>query len=206
MAYVDKKYIPILDHFVGIFIRDDVFAFDIFEPWLMLTKNIVWSNRREKTLIRMTKRERMTKGAGRPLSAVVGKIITPLCHKHGLMTADLVLEWPQIVGQELAKVCQVMKISFPGFSRQQGCLHLQTSSTMAMALTYSQPLIIERVNQYYGYQAISHIRIFHKPVVSIIPKPTKLPVVDISPEWQALTSTVTDKDLQQALENLGRLL
>jgi hypothetical protein len=152
------------------------------------------------------KQSRHSKGTA--LSAVVGKIITPLCHKQGLITADLVLEWPQIVGPELAKVCQVMKISFPGSSRQQGCLHLQTHSAMAMALTYSQPLIIERVNQYYGYQAVSHIRIFHKPIVSVSPKKVTLPavMVDVPNEWRALTHTIADPALQQALENLGREL
>ncbi len=150
--------------------------------------------------------KQLRQNKGRALSAVVGKIITPLCHKHGLITADLVLEWPQIVGQDLAKVCQVMKISFTGFSRQQGCLHLQANSSMAMALTYSQPIIIERVNQYCGYQAVSRIHVFHKPFVSAGPKKTDLPsiVTDLPPEWQTLTDTVADPALQQALENLGR--
>lgn len=143
---------------------------------------------------------------GTALSAVIGKIISPLCHKQGLMTADLVLEWPQIVGKDLAQVCQVMKISFPGFSRQLGCLHLQTNSAMAMALTYSQPLIMERVNQYYGYQAISRISVFHKPVVTNTPQKRALPPIkkDIPIEWQTLTREISDENLQQALENLGR--
>ncbi len=144
--------------------------------------------------------------AGKALSRVIGKIITPLCRKYGLMTADLVLEWPQIVGEELAQVCQVMKIRFPGLNRQQGCLHLQTNSAMAMALTYSQPIILERVNQYYGYQAVSQIRVFHKSVPSSPLQKVAIPnpIPELPPEWQSLMQDIDDQNLHQALENLGR--
>ena len=76
------------------------------------------------------------------------------------MKADLILEWPRIIGEDLGKACHVLKITFPFKSRQEGCLHLQTSGSMAAVLPYSEPLIIQRINQYYGYPAIGKIRIF----------------------------------------------
>ena len=142
---------------------------------------------------------------GRSLGAVLSKVMTPLCRQQGLITADLVLEWPRVVGAELANVCQVIKISFSAGRRQQGCLHLQTSSTMAIAITYSQATIIERVNQYYGYQAIDRIRVFHKSLSAT--KPVKKPSVAVKeplPDiWQELLQGLSDDGLKQALENFG---
>ena len=152
-------------------------------------------------------------GRGRPLGAVLGKIITPVCRKQGLMTADLILDWPKIVGPELAAICQVIKISFTGSfsppSRQQGCLHVQTTSTIAAVLPYSEPIILERVNQYYGYQAINRIRVFHQPPnIKAPPKVTPMPPAPlvISPVWCELIQQVEDPNLKQALEDLAKSL
>lgn len=132
--------------------------------------------------------------------------MAPICQKQGLISADLILEWPKIVGPEVATICQVLKISFPTFSRQQGCLHIQTNSAMATALTYSQLMIIERINQYYGYQAISQIRVFHKPLALKATKKLSTPIQfkELPSEWQALTQSVGDENLQQALEKLAQ--
>ena len=135
--------------------------------------------------------------------------MTPLCRQQGLITADLVLEWSRVVGPELSDVCQVIKISFNAGRRQQGCLHLQTSSTMAAALTYSQATIIDRVNQYYGYQAIDRIRVFHKPLSTPAPIKSKDLVTVRAPlpdAWQGLLQDFTDDSLKQALENLASSL
>ncbi|WP_165380269.1 DUF721 domain-containing protein [Candidatus Finniella inopinata] len=146
--------------------------------------------------------------AGRSLGVVMGKVMTPVCRQQGLITADLVLEWPRVVGAELANVSQVLKISFSAGRRQQGCLHLQTSSTMAAVLTYSQATIIERVNQYYGYQAIDRVRVFHKPLSGVVPikKTATLVKAPLPEAWQGLLQDVSDDSLKQALENLATSL
>ncbi len=148
----------------------------------------------------------------RSFGAILGKIITPVCRKNGLMTADLILDWGKIVGPHLASVCKVIKITFTyaaeASSQKQGCLHLKVNSAMAATLPYNQSIILERINQYYGYQAVHRLRIFHQnefvkktPISSPFCPSVK---TVLSPDWHNLLQKVPDNSLRKALENLGQ--
>ncbi len=143
-------------------------------------------------------------GKARTLGKCLNHLVEPICKKQGFVNASVVLDWPQIVGQSFADLCQIIKVTFPFNSRLDGCLHMNTTSSMAAVLAYEEPLILEKINRYYGYQAISQLKIFHGL------KPTKKkPVQDVAE--MTISSPIqiegiTYEPLKEALANLGQYI
>ncbi|MGI9481396.1 MAG: DUF721 domain-containing protein [Hyphomicrobiales bacterium] len=149
----------------------------------------------------------------------VGKHINRLTKKayetHGFAYAEILTQWKSIVGAELAEICTPVSIRWPrGFSekttgRQKlgGTLIISTAGPCAIELQHESPRIIERINTFYGYGAITALKIIQghhiQPPSSQIPKSGKL-----SPERETQLSQelegVDDERLKEALQKLGR--
>jgi hypothetical protein len=91
--------------------------------------------------------------------------------KHGFAEADVLLNWPAIAGAELAATCQPVKVSY-GPQRTLGAtLVVQASSARAPEIEMKGPMIVERVNQYYGYRAITRLRVTQSTGLGAAPAP-----------------------------------
>lgn len=132
-------------------------------------------------------------------------IIEPICKKQGFVNASVILDWSKIVGNDFANLCGAVKVVFPFGKKTEGCLHVQTTSSMASVLTYQEPLILQKVNQYYGYQAINKLRIFHKANL-VQKKPIKINQSNLVPQALPLEDfkEIPYDPLKEALANLGK--
>jgi hypothetical protein len=90
--------------------------------------------------------------------------ITPICQQNGFIQARILLEWEYIVSPQFAQFCTPLKVNFPMMQRTNGRLLLRTTSSMATEISYLEPQILSRINQYFGYQAISKISLQQGPV------------------------------------------
>ncbi|MBY0281645.1 MAG: DUF721 domain-containing protein [Alphaproteobacteria bacterium] len=142
------------------------------------------------------------KGA-KALRNCITPILEPICKKQGFVNASVILDWSKIVGGDFANLCQAVKVVFPFGKTVEGCLHVQATSSMASVITYQEPLILQKVNQYYGYQAITKLRIFHKS--------TLVQKKKIKKNNQALEALPLENfkeipydPLKEALANLGK--
>lgn len=134
-------------------------------------------------------------------------LIEPICKKQGFVNASLILDWSKIVGNDFANLCQAVKVVFPFGKTTEGCLHLQTTSSMASVLTYQEPLILQKVNQYYGYQAITKLHVFHKStMMQRKPLKKKQNVIELEALPLEEFKEVEYDPLKQALANLGKYL
>lgn len=75
--------------------------------------------------------------------------------KRGFSEFRLLSEWPQIVGEDLAKVSTPQKISFEMNKKTDGVLHVDVLAVSALEFQHLQPVIMERIATYFGYRAIS---------------------------------------------------
>lgn len=132
-------------------------------------------------------------------------IIEPICKKQGFVNASVILDWSKIVGNDFANLCGAVKVVFLFGKKTEGCLHVQTTSSMASVLTYQEPLILQKVNQYYGYQAINKLRIFHKANL-VQKKPIKINQSNLVPQALPLEDfkEIPYDPLKEALANLGK--
>jgi hypothetical protein len=78
---------------------------------------------------------------------------------HGFAEPEVLIRWPEVVGEQLSALCVPVKVSYP---REQGLgatLVVRTQGARAPEVEHLGPRIIERVNQFYGYRAISRLKV-----------------------------------------------
>jgi len=98
--------------------------------------------------------EARSKFGMRPLVDFITGFVKKIEPKKGFVGADIALNWQSIVGEEIASLATPAK-----FSRADGVLHLKLKSVaMAPMAEYQKPVIMDRVNACFGYQAVRQIR------------------------------------------------
>lgn len=146
----------------------------------------------------------------RIIASAINAIARQTIGKDWLLYAALLDHWQEIVGQEYAEVTIPVKISFPHqpleARRQNGTLTIRLPKGLAMEFSFKGELIKQRINGYFGYDAIA--RIAFDPVPSITsPKP---PSFALSSDSQRLTTEALKEmptgELRDALQSFGQTL
>ena len=132
--------------------------------------------------------------------------ITPICQQNGFIQARILLEWEYIVTPQFAQFCTPLKVTFPLKQRHNGRLLLRATSSMATEIAYLEPHILNRINQYFGYQAISKISLLQGPISkkTTPKKAIHKPLPDaIQSSLEAQVQPIEDDRLRAALLSLG---
>ena len=150
------------------------------------------------------------RGGTRPIGDLVHRLTRPALGKHGFSSGALIAEWPSIVGPELARSCQPVKLAFAPGKRSGGTLHVRTSGGGALELQHVEPQIIERINGFLGYAGVSRLKLIHAPVAA---DPGTERSADLNPERKTPAvaesaptgplSSIEDPRLRASLERLG---
>ncbi|MBP5343740.1 MAG: DUF721 domain-containing protein [Alphaproteobacteria bacterium] len=95
-----------------------------------------------------------------PLTKEVNTLTRKVLGSHGFADVELISHWSDILGEELSQGVLPVRLSFPTGSRQNGTLHVRAAAG-AFALLFEQQkmYICNRINSYFGYPAISQIKI-----------------------------------------------
>lgn len=137
------------------------------------------------------------------------EIVKPVFKARGLMEGKIITHWPQIVGEKFSSLAIPEKITFPKKDkRTEGTLHLNVTSAGALLLQFSQDLILEQVNIFFGYKALTKLRMTHGffPPSAQVSKPSR-PLSQEESEWiTTQTSLISDPELKECLEKLGTAL
>ena len=150
----------------------------------------------------------------KPVGAFMPKLTRTAFEKFGFSTAQLLTDWAQIVGPQLAASTSPDRIKWPktpGADRSDGesrsgprsgaTLHVRVDPARALDVQYKAALIIDRINGYFGYRAVADIRIVQTQVASSQPPLTaSKPRGPVIPE--PVLATVTDDGLRAALERM----
>ena len=136
----------------------------------------------------------------------MSKIAAPVLGKRGLGEAQIITEWPAIVGEDLARQTIPVKLTFAKGLRQDGTLHLRVAGAAAPEVQHREPQIVERINGFAGYHMVGRLTLTQGPIpgrtVARRVAPAPLPIS----EAQALDdrlATVADPELKAALRRLG---
>ncbi len=144
----------------------------------------------------------------RAVAATLPKVTRRALGKRGFAEGGLATEWPSIVGEQIAARCLPRKLALarPG-RRAEGTLTLRVEPGFAIDLQHLSPLLIDRINGYFGYRAIAKLTLQQGPIHA----PRKAPPAPARPlstqEEAALSDRlqgVEDEELRGALERLGR--
>jgi len=148
------------------------------------------------------------RGHMRAIAAELPGITAPVLGRHGFAEAQLVTQWASIIGPELAAMAWPEKLSFPRGERREGTLRLRVAAGCAPEIQHRAPLLIERINAFFGYRAIVHLRLIQAPLAARHTPPH--PPRALNPEERAgidrRVATVADPDLRAALQRLGEAI
>lgn len=128
--------------------------------------------------------------------------------KRGFADGAILKDWAVVAGDHLAGHSQPEKITYPTGAGDDGTLHLRIDSgSMATELQHLEPLLIERINGFFGFKAVSRLKIIQGPLPepgedrNWTPRPLKTEEeTDLAESLMA----VDDEGLRQSLQALGR--
>ena len=144
----------------------------------------------------------------RPLSLMMGDILSAAYAKQGFAARELVTRWPEIAGREIAAHAEPLKIQWPrpveGQPQEPATLVLRVDGPMALEIQHSSGVILERVNRFFGWHAVGKLALRQGPL-SRPPQRRRPPPPDprsVAKVAETLTA-IEDDALRDALARLG---
>ena len=130
--------------------------------------------------------------------------------KKGFHERKIITDWELIVGEQFSYYTCPRKLTLHTRTNE-GILYIECyTSSIALQISYMEPLIIEKIATYFGYRAVSKLRIIQKPlsVRSTSPVLSKTPIASLPTHIQSnlthLLQDIDDPDLKEQLHTLGR--
>jgi hypothetical protein len=159
--------------------------------------------------------QRKRKFGARAIGTYVSKALDPAARARGFATTALLSDWPSIVGRELAQFTMPDRVVWPrrrddaeaetpqrGHRAEGATLVLRIEGPRAIEVQHRSGQILERVNTYFGYRAVTEMRFLQAPIARAKTRtsPRKAPLPPYSlPE----TAGIEDEGLARALSRLG---
>ena len=146
----------------------------------------------------------------RALAAVLPKVAEPALRKRGFSAVEIIANWREIVGPDLAAETSPERLAFPRGARSGGTLHVTAAGSVALEIQHLEPLILERINRTFGYAAVSRIALTQGPRRSRPDRgktdAAKPPAVDAQRRAaiDAGTQDIASEPLRTALRDLGK--
>jgi hypothetical protein len=146
----------------------------------------------------------------RPLTQLMPKATRNILGKKGMLFTKLISKWPDIVGPDLASKATPLELKFSKSKKQSNkvTLHLAISGAYAPEIQSQTPQLIERLNSFFGYNAIETIKLIHTTGKALGHKFATPDIPDLSKaEQQKInhkTEHIPSDPLKEALNALGR--
>lgn len=151
-----------------------------------------------------------------PLADIVGPTIAEMCGKAGFSVVEVVTHWDEIVGPDLA--ARSMPIRLQWQRRPEGAgtpepatLLVRVEGPYAIEFQYAAPVVIERINAYFGWRCVGRVALRQGPVprraTPVAPPP--LPAESVAAVRDELEQDIgpfEDETLAAALARLGALV
>ncbi|MGB3738401.1 MAG: DciA family protein [Pontixanthobacter sp.] len=153
--------------------------------------------------------ERPRGGPAKPISDLMPQIGRTAFRRFGFVQSSVVTRWPEIVGAHHARVCVPEAIRFPPGEKEDGILQLVVLPAHAPLIQHVIPEIMDRVNRFFGYQAVARVKMRQGEVK---PPPAERRAVappslkPIPVELGDSLRDVGDPELRTVLESLARSL
>jgi len=162
----------------------------------------------------MTGTRNQTKGPRRRGSGFVpaGRLVQPQIQKvgkqRGFAVSRLLTHWSEVVGQDVAALCQPVKVAY-GRGGLGATLTVLARGAAGPMLQAQLATLRDKVNACYGYNAVARIRItqtapagFAEPASAYTP-PVPAESRDARTKAAATTAEIADPELRATLADLG---
>ena len=154
--------------------------------------------------------KRKTSGEDSPRSCraraagdLVGDIGGQSFKRFGFVQHSIVSRWGEIVGERYAKVSCPESIKFPAGKKAGGVLTLLVDGAHAPLIQHLTPMIVDRVNRFFGYAAINRIVFRQGKMPVAAPKPDRPQLRPVPKELGEGLREIADPELRHCLESLA---
>lgn len=142
------------------------------------------------------------------LSALVGGCLAGVFERQGFASREIVTQWETIVGADIAAVAEPMRMQWMRTrdSDEAGpaILVLRVEGPAAIEIQHLSTVIIERINGYFGWQAVSGLALRQAPLTRRNRKPERARIDEARAAAIAAEMTgIEDERLRAALGRLG---
>lgn len=150
----------------------------------------------------------------KPLADLIDPCLGPTLAAQGFAASDVIVAWPEIVGERLAAFTQPLRMEWrrrsgpadPDSRPEPAALLVRVESAFALELQHLAPLVVERINAHYGWRCVGRLVLKQGRVQR--PTPRSKAETPLSPEDQARIGAaldgVAEEPLRAALDRLGR--
>jgi hypothetical protein len=157
-------------------------------------------------------KDRGRRREARPVFELAALVLEPVIARRAGMKIDLLAGWAQIAGPLHADYTRPEKIIWP---RQRGdddpyepgVLVVACDGARAVLFQHELSQVLERLNIFFGFDAVARIKIVQKPVVQVAARRRHgLPPIDAASasRIEAIVQGVDDEKLRKSLAELGR--
>lgn len=146
----------------------------------------------------------------------LGDDIDRLTHKllgdKGLTEIEILANWKHIAGEDLAAYSLPLKVDFKAGSRTNGTLLLACAGgAYALEIQHRTTAIIEKINTFFGYEAVTKIKISQNNFLPQTPErindeynpEKKLVTADEKNYIEDVVTDIQDPELKARLQSLG---
>ena len=145
----------------------------------------------------------------KPVAEFIDRCLGPTLAAQGFAASDIITAWPEIVGERLAAHTEPLRIAWPRGVRddrgEPATLLVRVTGAFALELQHSAPLVVERINTYFGWRCIGRLSLRQGPVRRAAAprrKPARLDPAGAARVRETVGS-VDDQALHDALVRLG---
>ena len=161
--------------------------------------------KREKPVVpKSAPAERPRGGRARSVSEIVPEVGRVAFRRFGFIQSSIVSRWGEIVGARYAKVSAPESIRFPHGQRAEGVLTLTVVNAHAPMMQHVTPVIIERVNRFFGYAAVARVVIRQGDLPAPRAAPARPTFTVVPTELGESLRTIADPELKAVLESLAQ--
>ena len=145
----------------------------------------------------------------------IGSVFVPLMKKalssEELVCIDIIINWKEIVGDQLASFCRPIKTKFNPKDNQRTLFLEVPTGAFAVEVQHKESYIINKINAYFGYQTLHKINItqnmnmLQKPIVASEPISESIDITEEEKQvLSKITSEIKDEKLRKILTKLGK--
>jgi len=167
---------------------------------------MAWSKAMAKSPRPESDKDAPRRGYARSAGDLVGDVAGLTFKRFGFVQSAVVSRWAEIVGERYAKVSTPESIRFPGGKKSGGTLTLSVEGAHAPLIQHLAPMIIERVNRFFGYEAIDKVAFRQGRAVKAAPKLQRPAAAPVPKELGEGLRQIADPELRACLESLASKL
>ena len=141
----------------------------------------------------------------RPRAAgdLLGEIGGQSFRRFGFVQSAIVSRWGEIVGERYAKASCPESIKFPAGKKAGGVLTLLVDGAHAPLIQHLTPIIVERVNRFFGHAAINRIVFKQGKIPAPAARPQRPQLRPVPKELGEGLREIADPELRACLESLA---